>query len=127
MPMMPPSLSGQPPMGSSPVSTPVGSPGQAAGAMTKLREALNIMNSVISELPMGSEIHSKVMKVVESMNKVLPPGGGAPGVQQTALRDLHQNAAKNAMLQQVMASMGGGAGGAAPQGAGLAQAMAGPR
>jgi len=123
--MMPPSLSGAPPMGSSPVSTPVGSPGQSAGAMLKVGEALKMLNAAISELPMGSEVHNKVMSAVSSLNKVIPPGSLPQGASQTALRDVQQNAAKNAMLQQVMASMGGRAGGAAPQGAGMT--MAGPQ
>ena len=111
-------------MGSSPVSVPTGSPGQQAGAMAKLREAINILNQSIAELPVGSDVHSKVMSAIQGLSKVIPPGAQVPGIQQTALRDLQQNAAKNAMLQQVMASMGAGAGGAGPQGAG--PAMGGP-
>jgi len=84
--------------------------------MAQLREAINILNNTISSLPVGSELHSAVMAAITQLNKKIPPTAEVPGVQQTALRDLQQNAQKNAMLQQVMSSLG--AGGAQPGGAG---------
>ena len=112
--VLPPSLSGNPPMGSSPISVPTGSPGSAAGAMAKLREAINILNAAISELPVGSEPHKAVMSAVQGLSKAVPPSADVPGVQQTALRDLQANAGKSAMMQKLMASLG--AGGAQPGG-----------
>ena len=116
MALMPPSLTGKPPLGSAPISTPTGSPGAQASAMAQLREAINILNQTISSLPPGYEIHSAVMAAITNLNKKSPPTAEVPGVQQTALRDLQQNAQKNAMLQQVMSSLG--AGGAQSGGAG---------
>jgi len=123
--MMPPSLSGTPPMGSSPISTPSGSPGANAGAMSKVREAINILQAALPELGIGTEPHKAVMNAISSISKYVPPSAEVPGVQQTALRDLAQNAQKNAMLKQVMSSLGGGnagGGGAAqpPSPAGMA-------
>lgn len=115
MPMMPPSLSGTPPMGASPISVPSASHGAAAGAMSKVREAIKILQAALPELPIGSEPHKKIMSAIQSISGVVPPSAEVPGVQQTALRDLQQNAGKNAMLQQVMGSLGGanaGGGGA---------------
>src|SRR5579864_7799899 len=100
--MMPPSLSGQPPMGSSPISVPSASPGAAAGAMSKVREAIKILQQALPQLPIGSEPHSKVMAAIQSISKVVPPSAEVPGVQQTALRDLARGGQQNAMLQQVM-------------------------
>ena len=121
MPMMPPSLSGQPPMGSAPISTPSASPGSSAGALSKVREAIKILQAALPELPIGSEPHKKIMSAIQSISNVVPPSAEVPGVQQTALRDLQQNAGKNAMLQQVIGSLGGanagggaGAGGTPP-------------
>jgi len=117
MPLMPPSLSGKPPMGSAPIATPIGSPGAAAGAMSKVREAINILNTAISQLPPGSEPHKAVMSAISGLSAKFPPSAEVPGVQQTALRDMQGNAAKNAMLQQVMSSLGAGGaqqGGGAP-------------
>ena len=124
MPMMPPSLSGQPPMGASPISVPSGSPGSAAGAMSKVREAVKILQTALPEMPMGSDAHKAVLSAISSISKYVPPSSEVPGVQQTALRDLQQNAGKNQMLQQVMSSLGGanagGGGASAPPPGGMA-------
>ncbi len=114
---LPPSLSGQPPMGSSPIAVPTASPGAQAGAMSKVREALNILQAALPELPIGSDPHKSVLSAIQGISKFIPPSAAVPGVQQTALRDLQQNAGKNAMLQQVMSSLGSGGpqqGGGAP-------------
>ena len=116
MPMMPPSLSGQPPIGSSPVSVPSGSPGANAGGLAEVREAIKLLQVALPKLPVGSEPHKALLSSIQGLSKVVPPSAEVPGVQQTALRDLQQNAGKNAMLQQVMSSLGGanqGAGGGA--------------
>ncbi len=83
-----------------------------AGAMSKVREAIQILNQAISQLPVGTDPHKAVMSAVQGLTKVVPPSNEAMGIQQTTLRDLQQNAGKNAMLQQVMSSLG--AGGAQP-------------
>ena len=117
--MMPPSLSGQPPMGSSPISVPSGSPGSQAGAMAKVREAINILQAALPEFPPGSDPHKALLTAISSISKHIAPSAEVPGVQQTALRDLQSQAGKSAMLQQVMQSLGGakagpGGGGAEP-------------
>ncbi len=104
-------------MGSSPISVPSGSPGSQAGAMSKVREAINILQAALPEFPAGSEPHHALLKSITSISKVIPPSSEVPGVQQSALRDLHGQAGKSAMLQQVMQSLGGagaGQGGGAP-------------
>ena len=121
---MPPSLSGQPPMGSSPISVPTGSPGSQAGAMSKVREAINILQASLPEFPAGSDPHKAVLNAISSISKYVAPSAEVPGVQQTALRDLQSQAGKSAMMQQVMQSLGGGkagpgGGGAAPQPPGM--------
>jgi len=105
-------------MGSSPISVPSGFPGAAAGALSKVREAVKILQSAIPELPIGSEPHTEIIKMIEKLSKIVPPSAEVPGVQQTALRDLAKGAGQNAMLQQVMNSLGGanaGAGGGGAQ------------
>ena len=115
---MPPSLSGQPTMGSSPISQPSGSPGSQAGAMSKVREAINILQAALPEFPPGSDPHKAVMSAISGISKYVQPSAEVPGVQQTALRDLQSQAQKSGMLQQVMSSLGGA--GAGPGGAGAA-------
>ncbi len=73
-----------------------------------MREAINILQGALPQLPIGSEPHKAVMSAIQGISKYIPPSAAVPGVQQTALRDLQQNAGKNAMLQQVMSSLGAG-------------------
>ncbi len=116
-PEMPPALTGQPPMGSSPVESPSGNPGKSANALAKAREAIKLLEAVLPELPTGSEPYKAVLSSIQGLSKHISPSDEVPGIQQTALRDLQQNAGKSAMMQQVMNSMGGAAGGAPGGGA----------
>jgi hypothetical protein len=86
--------------------------------MSKVREALNMLQAALPEFPMGSDPHREILKTIEKIGKFISPTANVPGVQQTQLQEMMKAAQKNAMLQQVMASHGGGAqgpgGGAAP-------------
>lgn len=115
---MPPSLSGAPPMGASPISVPSGSPGSNAGAMAKVREAINILQSALPELGAGTEPYKAVLSTLQSLNKFIPPSAEVPGIQKTAVNDLARQAQQSAMMRQVMASLGG-QGGGMPAPAGL--------
>ena len=138
MPMLPPALSGQPPIGSSgPISVPSGSPGANADGLAQVREAYKLLNDALVKLPIGSEPYNQVSTIIRQLTKLAPPGSEVPGVQQTQMRNVMQNAGKNAMLQHVLASLGGGAAssgganagagmpGAAPMGAGAPMGMPG--
>ncbi len=108
-------------MGASPISVPSGSPGSQAGAMSKVREAINILQAALPEFPPGSDPHKAVLSAISNISKYVQPSAEVPGVQQSALRDLQGQAQKSGMLQQVMSSLGGGAagqggGGAPPPG-----------
>lgn len=87
--------------------------------MSKVREAINILQAALPDFPPGSDPHKAILNSISSISKYVGPSAAVPGVQQTALRDLQQNAGKSAMLQQVMQSLGGagagpGGGGASP-------------
>ena len=82
--------------------------------MSKIQQAIQMLNSSLAELPVGTEIHESVMRAIQGLQKKIPPGGQPQGVQQTTLQGLMSDAGKNAMLQRVMASLG--AGGAQPGG-----------
>ena len=119
--MLPPALSGQPPIGSSPISVPSGSPGANADGLAQVREAYKLLNDALPKLPIGSDPYNKVSAIIQQLVKLAPPGSEIPGVQQTQMRNVMQNAGKNAMLQHVLATLGGGAGssGGANAGAGM--------
>ena len=106
-------------MGSSPISVPSGSPGSQAGAMSKVREAINILQAALPDFPPGSDPHKAILNSISSISKYVQPSAAVPGVQKTALTDMMQGANKSSMMQQVMSSLGGAnaGGGAAPPGA----------
>lgn len=114
--MMPPSVSGRPPMGASPVGVPSGAPGQSANALAKVREAIKILEAALPALPTGSDPYKSVLSAIQSISKHVSPSDEIPGVQQTALRDIGQQSSQNAMLQQLMRSMGSASPGGAPGG-----------
>jgi len=119
-----PSLTGQPPMGASPVGVPTGSPGTSANALAQVREALKLLTSVLPNLPPGSDPYKAVYDAIGKISKHVSPSDEVPGVQQTALRNLQRTAQQDSMMQSVMRSMGGagGAGASPPPPAGGAPA-----
>ena len=116
---LPPSLMGQPPIGSAgPAGPRSGNPGAAADSMTKVREAVHLLEMALPGLPVGSEPHKAVLKMIQDGAKLVPSQGEEPGVQQSTLAGLQDRAKQQSMLQALMSSMGGagGAGGAPPGG-----------
>ena len=87
--------------------------------MSKVREALNILQAALPDFPPGSDPHKAILNSISSISKYVPPTAEVPGVQKSALTDLAQQSQKSAMLKQVMSSLGGAnaGGGAAPPGA----------
>src|SRR5262245_5768196 len=109
-PQLPPSVTGRPHMGGSPLSPPSGNPGQQANALAQVREAVKILEKALPELATGSEPYKAVLNAISSVSKHVGPSGEVPGVQQTALRDLQQSAQSSGMMQSLMRSLGAGAG-----------------
>lgn len=71
-PPIPPQLAGPPgPTGG--VTTPQPMLGQGAGAMADIRNALVGMQKALPGIPMGSELHSAVLKAVADISKHLDP------------------------------------------------------
>lgn len=99
-------------MGASPVAVPSGNPGSNANALADIREALKILTNALPKLQAGSDPYKGVYDAIGKISKVVPPSDEVPGVQQTALRNLQQDAQKSSMMQSLMRSMGGGQGGA---------------
>lgn len=107
-------------MGASPVGVPTGSPGKGANALAQVREALNLLTKVLPDLQPGSDPYKAVYDAIGKISKHVSPSDEVPGVQQTALRGLGQDAQKSSMMQSLMRSMGGGAGAQPDAGAGAA-------
>lgn len=103
---LPPSLSGAPKPGYSPASVNSGNPGQMAGALQIVRQAVEMLNAQVSKLPIGTDAHKNVMKMIELGAKVVPSGDQQPGIQKTALQGLVKNQAQQAPLAAMIGSMG---------------------
>jgi len=111
-------------MGASPLGVPTGAPGSNANALSQVREAIKILEKALPSLPTGSKPYESVLSAIQSISKHVSPSAEVPGVQQTTLRDMQQNAQQSGMLQSLMRSLGGGA--ASPGPAGLPAPSGGP-
>lgn len=109
-------------MGASPLGAPSGNPGQSAHSMSQVRLAIDMLQKALPGLPMGSDPHKTVLSFIQSISKSIPPSAEIPGVQQTGLKDMQQQAQQSAMMQAIMRSMGGSAGGSGAAGGGASTA-----
>ena len=70
-PGLPPSLTSAPP-GAGPVSPPQGNPGNSMAAMAKVKSALVLLQEALPAIPMGSDFHTDILKVVAMLAKSVP-------------------------------------------------------
>jgi len=105
---------------SGPASPPTGNAGLAADAMSKMREAIKLIEMALPQLPPGTEAHKNTIDALGKLSKAFPATEEVPGVQKTQLQGLGDQAQKSAMMQAVLRMLAGagGAGGAAPGGGG---------
>lgn len=83
-------------------------PGDQASSLTMVMNAIGMLQQALPGLAPGSPIHKDVLKAAQALSRHAPQGAPAAGVQQTQLQDLLKNVVKNALLQKIMASQGGG-------------------
>lgn len=62
-PALPPGLMGGPP-GIGPMASPQGNPGNALAAISKVKSAVTLLQEALPALPMGSDVHSDILKAV---------------------------------------------------------------
>lgn len=95
-----------PPGPTGPASPPTGNPGLAADGLSKVREAVHLLEMALPTVPLGSEPHKAVLDAIKSLSKAVPPSEGVPGVQLSQINGLKQKAQQDQMMQAVMRSMG---------------------
>lgn len=108
-------MTGQPPMGASPVGVPSGNPGTSANALAVLREAIKLMESVLPQLQAGSEPYKAALDSIQKLSKHITPQDENPAVQKTALRNLARENESSQQMAALMRSMGAAGGGGAGQ------------
>lgn len=102
------------PLTASPAAAATPNPGSAANALGKVRQAIELLQLALPELPMGSEVHKATTGAISSLSRHAPAGDAAPGTQMSALRDLAHSAMQQAPLIALMRAHGAAA---APGGA----------
>ena len=96
-----------------PASPPTANPGLAADAMSKMREAIKLMELALPQIPPGTDAHKGAIEALGKLSKIFPATEEVPGVQDTQLKALAEQAQKSQMMQALMR---GGIGGGAPPG-----------
>lgn len=106
---MPPAPLMMPPPGpAGPASGPTDNPGAMAEAMSKVREAVNLLEIALPGVTIGTPQHKAVIDAIQKLSKEVPASAAVPGVQATTLAGLQENAQKSAVLTQLARSMGQG-------------------
>ena len=101
---------GAPPANLGGVTIPQSNPGNAKGAMEKLHAAAQLINDAIPQIPLGTPLHSAVLKIATDLNKHIGEAKEhAQGTIQTMLQAIQQ------MRQNPRLGAMGGAPGGAPQ------------
>ena len=114
MPMPGGAPGGAPPAGAAgPASKPSPMAGNAAGGVEKLKLSLKGLQESLSALPMGSPIHTAVLKALTDIGKELEKSGGQQGDPGAAIQQLLEMA-RNAKQAGGGAPQMPGAGGAPP-------------
>jgi hypothetical protein len=91
-------------------------PGDQAGSMNKLLQAVQMIQQAAMGLPPGSPLHRDALKAATNLSRHLPQGAPTAGVQMTGLKDLINQVMQSGFLQNIMqqrGGQGGGPGGAA--------------
>ena len=103
---LPPSLQAGPP-GAGPASMPQGNPGNALAALADVKTALTLLQKALPAIPMGTPVHSDILKTVSMLAKHIPEQGAGGGAQVAGLQALisqiaqqQPNAALARMAQQ---------------------------
>jgi len=104
---MPPAISGQPPMGASPVAMKLAGAGQGAGGIALVRSAIDQLEQALTQLPLGSDVHKAVAESITKLAKVAPAAEASPGVGQSALRSLLQRMSQGSMNNAFLRAAGG--------------------
>jgi len=108
-----PSPMTQAPANAGAASSPQGNQGNIHAAMTKIKNAVQMLGEALPLIPMGTEEHSKVAKVIADLSKGLSSAmTNNPQLEmaamQQAMKAKAQSAPMDAMARQFSAGQGAG-------------------
>jgi hypothetical protein len=79
-----------------------------ADALSQVRTAVEMLQTALPNLPVGSEPQKAVLDAIGKLSKQVPASAEIPGVQTTQLAGLQKKAQESQMLQEIARSMGAG-------------------
>lgn len=87
---LPPGM-GAPPANLGGVTIPQNNPGNVKGALEKLHAAAQLINDAIPQIPLGTPLHTEVLKIATNLNKHIGEAKEqAQGTIQTMLQAIQQ-------------------------------------
>ena len=95
---------------------PQPNPGNAVLGMSKVRQAISLLESALPDVPMGMELHTEIMNATKALLKHINQGNENPQIDMhTLVQHLRGAAQQNPMQALQRAFPGaGGAGGGSP-------------
>lgn len=115
-PQQPAAPGGAPPAGGTgAVTTPRPMMGTGAQSLTLVHTGLEAFQKSLVGLPMGSKIHTAVLKAITDISKSMDNEGGDKSSQIQALAAMGRDAQANPQAAVMQKLMGGAAPGGAPQ------------
>ena len=107
-----------PPGGAGAAMAPSPMGGSTAAAMTGVKVGVEALQKALPSLPMGSKLHSTILKALQDIPKEMETGmGGGPGAEVQQLIAMARNAQtqpQRAAMMSMFPSGGGPGGGGAP-------------
>jgi len=80
-----------------PVTQPSANPGNASAAMLDIKNALNLLQRALPNLPMGDELHGTVLQCVTKLSKAASNIPEQPGLQQQSMLSMMRTMGQNPM------------------------------
>lgn len=100
---------GTPPaMGAGGASMPTPDAGAEAAALGQLAWVLRGMEEILPLVGANSAIGEALVPMIQKLGKMIPPGGGSPGIERNALDQMQQQQQQEQPMLQRLRAMGAG-------------------
>jgi hypothetical protein len=81
-----------------PVTTPQPHAGNVAAAMNDVRNALRMLEKSLPQIPLGTPLHTEILKATQTLAKHLQPGDGNEGLELQSLLQMARQASQSAPM-----------------------------
>jgi hypothetical protein len=94
---------------------PTGNPGNAAAAVAQVRQAVQLLQTALKDIPIGTALHEDVLKSITKLSSHAPASQANPGIEQQAMVNNANQMQKMAPMVSMMKALGGAPGQESPQ------------